>query len=79
MNSAEVSKGISQVLKNQGIAADVDIFDGKDAGLDGKLLAIGATNAIDVDKIQAICTTINLTLVRWVKDEHGDLMIYRIA
>ena len=39
-------------------------------------MGISAGNPIDIDIVQSIMVMTGIEFVKWVKDEHGEFMIY---
>lgn len=62
-----------------GVDTEVLLADGKDVDDDGAFMGIAAPDAIAADKIQAVMTASNISLVKRVQDDQGDLLIYKIG
>jgi len=78
MNSTQTASSVASVLKRHCPTAEVEIFSSAEVDdfKPGHLISISAGNPIDIDIVQSIMVMTGIEFVKWVKDEHGEFMIY---
>jgi len=78
MSSTQIANSIAVVLKRCCPTAEVEIISSTEVDdcKPGHFVSISAGNPVDIDIVQAIMVATEAEFVKWVKDEHGEFMIY---
>jgi len=78
MNPTQSAASITAVLKRHCPTAEAEVFSSAevDDSKPGHFISISAGNPIGIDIVQGIMVMTGIEFVKWVKDEHGEFMIY---
>ena len=78
MSSTQIAAAIAACLKPHCPTAEVEIFSSEEVSDSsiGHFISISAGDPIDIDIVQAVMVIARIEFVKWVKDEHGEFMIY---
>lgn len=79
MSTEQIAKKIENVLKKAGCpSATTCIISNRELGFSrpGNYISVGASDPIEIDKIQAVMAMTEAKFVKWHKNELDEFMIY---